>query len=327
MSESAGSKAFSKAVRQVALLTRLGYPLAEGLKRMGSQESPWLPELGEALEQGDTLSQALARQPRLFSSKWVSLVKAAESSEAVTDLLVELSKWLERCDQMRKSLRQVMLYPLVVLNFILLEVFLVFSHGLPEAVWPLSLQARDLIQVGGLEGIGMGALVLLVAVDLMVWKGGGDALLMRLLPGGGHLLWLADQALWSRGLGTLLAAGVELPRACELAAASVKHPKLAEELRALPEQLRRGKALSKALSELNLDPYLSWCTVAGENQENLGSIMLRAADHLDHKVEAQAGYRVRVAEPWALFWLGLLVFTVIVIFWYPFYTFAGAIPG
>ncbi|MBI3929593.1 MAG: type II secretion system F family protein [Armatimonadetes bacterium] len=150
--------------------------------------------------------------------------------------------------------------------------------------------------------------------------------LAALVPGYAALGRLADQALWARAVGSLLAAGEPVPQALEAAAVTVQSPTLQSELSGLLARVRRGSGFAQALSESwGFDPYLVWATATGEEGEELAPLLLHAADTLEEQLQSQARYRVQLAEPWAVLLLGLLVAASCAAFWWPFYQATNAI--
>ncbi len=319
------------ATRQLALLARLGYPLAEGLQAMG-QASPWLAGVAEGMARGDTLAQAVRRHPRLFSPFYAAMVEAAEVSEQPAPLVARLSEWLERSDSVRRRVRNALFYPLLVLNALGLELLLLLTVIVPSVLLPMATMAGHppspavltLLQSGLVPAL---LVLALVALNLAVLREGpATAAAVTWLPWAGPLRHLADQALWARALGCLLAAGVELPKALRQAALVVGMPRIRQEVDLVTERVERGANLAEALAESPLlDSYLAWSAASGDEREELACLMFDSADYLDGVVQRRTEHSLRMAGPWALLAAGLLVALGILAFWAPFYSSAGAI--
>ena len=132
------------AVRQLTVLVRLGYPLAEGLKNMAGDASPWLTKVAEDMEQGDALSSALARQPRRFSPLFRGLVEAAAANPQPDKVLEDLSHWLERSESLQRKVSSILLYPMLLLAVLASFFALFVAFVMPEMVLPLLADTRGL---------------------------------------------------------------------------------------------------------------------------------------------------------------------------------------
>ncbi len=331
MSQSPTPIDLQNATRQLALLARLGYPLAEGLQAMG-QACPWLTPVAEGMARGDTLAQAVARHPRLFSPFYAAMVEAAEASEQPASLVARLSEWLERSDSVRRRVRNALFHPLLVLNALGLELLLLLTLVVPAVLIPMATVAGHspppavlALMRSGLVPVALG--LALLALNLAVLREGpATAAVVTWLPWAGPLRQVADQALWARALGCLLAAGVDLPAALRRAAEVVGMPRVRQEVDRVAERVERGSNLAEALAESPLlDSHLAWSAASGDQREELACLMLDSADDLDEAVRRRTEHALRMAGPWALLAVGLLVALGLVAFWAPFYASAGAI--
>ena len=91
--------------RQLATIVNAGLPLIEGLNI-----------LGEQMEGGDTLTDSLARHPKIFSTLFVNLVKAGEASGMLDEILAQLALYLEKASSLQRKVKSAMIYPSVVMT-------------------------------------------------------------------------------------------------------------------------------------------------------------------------------------------------------------------
>lgn len=99
---------------------------------------PALQRVGEAMAEGDSLAQAVRRQPGVFSPFYASMAEAAESAEKAEGILTALSGWLERADSVRRRVRTALLYPAIVLNVLLVEILYFTIHMVPQVLIPMA---------------------------------------------------------------------------------------------------------------------------------------------------------------------------------------------
>ncbi len=309
------------ALRQLAMLVRLGYPLAEGLRQMAPDASPWLARLGEDMERGDSLEQAMGRQPRLFSPYFRSLIEAASDHPEPDKVLEELSHWLERSDQVERKINTVLTYPFVVL--LMLLACLVIGVGF---VSPVTFDLVHANQAGAVTPSYWAYLAwlpafLVLAMMLSLLQGQPARPLLWLFPEIRNLNKLASQAVWARAFGSLLAAGLPPIEAVEKSLPIVKDARLRAQMAEAAAQARRGTNLEAALGRCGLESSLIWCL----DGEDVAQRVLDGADAIDREVGLRADLQLRLMAPRALILIGILCGLALVAFWWPFYNASAAI--
>ena len=318
------------AMRQLTVLVRLGYPLSEGLKSMSS-ESPWLGQLADDMERGDTLAGAMGRQPRLFSPFFRNLVETALASPhcGVTaakpeSVLEGVSRWLERSEATERKMATILLYPALLLIVVLLFVWQALHLAVPGVILPMLVGTPEEAQwrpvLEGLTWLAwpalLGAFVLILSL-LGLFR---VEPLLTLIPGMGRIRGLATQSLWARGFGSLLAAGVPVLEAFQKSLGVVSVPGLRGQLQEALEKMKRGSSLSEVLSQCpGLESHLVWSVEGGATGDELALRLLNCADELEGQLENSSEHQLRMLGPRALILVGVLAAVGIVVFWWPFY--------
>src|SRR5690606_3218340 len=90
-----GSKKLTMFTRQLSTLQDAGLPILRSLRILESQEKPGalknsLMGVIEDVESGNTLSEAMAKQPKAFDNLYVNMVKAGEAGGALEVILQRL---------------------------------------------------------------------------------------------------------------------------------------------------------------------------------------------------------------------------------------------
>ena len=100
-------------------LTRAGVPILEGLADLrDGEENPTFRDIItgviEAIEGGNSFSQALALYPKIFDEVFVSLIKVGERSGKMSEVLVDITSTLKWQDELIAKAQKIMTYPAVM---------------------------------------------------------------------------------------------------------------------------------------------------------------------------------------------------------------------
>jgi len=118
-------------------LNRAGVPILEGLADLrDSLEHPRFREvvagLIEAIEGGQTLSQALTAHPRVFSKVFISLVRAGELTGQLSEVLESLTESLKWEDEIASQSKKLIMYPAFVGTVVLGATFFLMVYMVPQ---------------------------------------------------------------------------------------------------------------------------------------------------------------------------------------------------
>jgi type II secretory pathway component PulF len=105
--------------QQLANLLQAGMPLSAALNSMTYLETKGIPsdvsrQLKQEVSEGRGLSDAMAKQPRVFSDLYVNMVKAGESSGALVDVLRRMADHFEKFAQVQAKFTSALIYPALV---------------------------------------------------------------------------------------------------------------------------------------------------------------------------------------------------------------------
>src|SRR6266446_2070264 len=123
--------------QQLANLLHSGMPLTVALNSMTHLESKGIPkdvtkELRQDVMEGRSLSDALAKQPRIFSDLYVNMVRAGESSGALVEVLRRMADHFERFAQVQAKFTSSLIYPAFVATVGVAIMFFFMSYMLPK---------------------------------------------------------------------------------------------------------------------------------------------------------------------------------------------------
>ncbi|HXF11291.1 MAG TPA: type II secretion system F family protein [Desulfuromonadaceae bacterium] len=105
--------------QQLANLLQAGMPLSTALNSMTYLETKGIPgdvsrQLKQEVTEGRSLSDAMAKQPRVFSDLYVNMVKAGEQSGALVEVLRRMADHFEKFAQVQAKVTSSLIYPALV---------------------------------------------------------------------------------------------------------------------------------------------------------------------------------------------------------------------
>jgi len=118
-------------------LTRAGVPLLEGLADLrDGEENPTFRDivtgLIEAIEGGNSFSQALGLYPKIFDEVFVSLIRVGERSGKMSEVLVDITETLKWQDELISKARKIMTYPAVIGSLVLTVIMFMMIFIVPD---------------------------------------------------------------------------------------------------------------------------------------------------------------------------------------------------
>lgn len=123
--------------RQIASMLTSGLTLMESLHVLKKQikkeaVSDLIDKIISDIEGGSTFSQAIASYPGVFSSIYISLIKAGETSGLLDKVMVRLADNLEKEQKLRSQIRGALLYPVIIIIMMFVVVFVMMIFVIPQ---------------------------------------------------------------------------------------------------------------------------------------------------------------------------------------------------
>lgn len=284
--------------RQLATSMEAGLPLMTALDVM-SRELDHAPSkellqiLAVRVQEGSSLSDALAEHPRVFEPMYVRLVKVGETGGMLDSVLSQLADLLERRIELRERVKTASIYPSVVLLLGLASVIIIVAFIVPRIVesigadtfllpWP----TRVLMAASDFFGAYWWLLAVLVIGGAVVWRqyvlrGPGrpwwDATKLR-VPILGRLIRQLEASRFARSLGMLAHGGVTLMEAMPVVRDTLASSVMREAVQQVAAAIQSGESIASPLQRSGLfPPLLVQMVRVGEHTGRLDEMLLRAA--------------------------------------------------
>lgn len=319
---------FTRALRTIV---RAGLPIPEGLGTLAGPDGTdrlraIAGKLRTTVEGGQPLSAAMGAWPRVFPPAYVATVRAAEAGGFLATALEQLGTLLEREIRIRARVREAIRYPCIVLAAALAAIGVALTLIIPRfaalyqaARVPLpaptralilaSLVAREAWPVLLLGLLGLAAALPWPAFRRRVRRA-TDACLLR-LPHVGRALLALSLGRVARVLGTLLANGVPIVPALDLAGVAAARAPLREAFARVRDAVAGGRPLGDAVGgEAILPPLLARLLAVVERAGELPRLLGEAADHYEAAGESALGSLAATLEPALVIAMGGLVFAL-----------------
>jgi type IV pilus assembly protein PilC len=118
-------------------LTRAGVPILEGLADLrDGEENPTFRDIItgviEAIEGGNSFSQALELYPKIFDNVFVSLIRVGERSGKMSEVLVDITETLKWQDELLAKAKKIVTYPAVIGSLVLSVIMFLMIFIVPD---------------------------------------------------------------------------------------------------------------------------------------------------------------------------------------------------
>ena len=299
------------------------------------------------IENGQSLSKAMEKHPRVFDKLFSSLISVGEESGTLQENLVFLADQLTKEYELRKKVQGAMLYPVLIFIatasmsiFISLFILPKLTDFFASFSMTLPLSTRILLGfahimklygtwiIGGLLGAVFLALFLL---RIKFFKRLADIATLR-IPLFGELIAYGQLSRFSRNLGTLLKSGVPLAVALDTAGSTLDHSLFYEAVVIAQEKAKTGIQLATALQLKRyklykaLFPSLVIKMIAvGEKTGKLDETLLYLSEFYDQEIDNFSKNIMTIIEPVMLLGIGVIVGFVAIAIIGPIYQLTGSI--
>lgn len=319
--------------RQLATLLYAGLPLDEALGSICAHDDMTrmqgiVARLRERIMAGGDLADGLAEFPHVFSSTFVTMVRAGEASGTLELVIERFAEHIEQQVALVRKVQATLAYPVLMLFVGIGVVVFLLTFVIPKVTQIFADMGRALpvptqILLAVSDGIRAWWWVLAMALALagiVCWR-------MGRTPGGrraAHRLLLRFPGLsgvyrplivghMTRTLGMLLKNGVTLLKALHIVRSVADNTLMIEAVQNMIDGVQAGRDLSEFMDNPLVFPPLSRQMVAaGERSGQLGEMLLWVANDCENRVASRLQIVTSLMEPVMILVLGGLVGFVVI---------------
>jgi type IV pilus assembly protein PilC len=314
--------------RQLAVFVRAGIPILDGLQAIGEESTSKvlrrvLEEIITDLTGGLPFADAAAAHPEAFPDFYISVLRSAELTGNLDEVLEQLAEYIERDIDARKKVTSALVYPAIVLVMAIVVVLVMTIFVLPrfedffaslDAELPLA--TRMLLGVTHFVGT-WGWLVALILVvgtaGLLLYfrtprgKRVRDRAVLQ-VPALGEVIRYAILERTCRVLASMVSAGVPLPEALRVTGEVTSNTVYREGVADVREAMIRGDGLARPLAETGLFPGAARQMFrVGEETGTLDAQLRTAAGYFDRELEYKLKRFTALFEPAIIVFMGVVV--------------------
>jgi len=326
--------------RQFATMINSGLPLVQCLSILSQQtENPKLKSIVNSVrvdvEGGNTLADSIQKFPKLFSTLFVSMVRAGEAGGILDTIMLRLSEYLEKNDAIVRKIKGAMIYPAVVFTaamgcvaILLIFVIPIFAGMFDQMDMELPMPTQVVVNLsdfligywwlvfGGLIGgiFGLKAYRKTEKGELVL-----DTLMLK-IPVLGDLIRKSSVARFTRTLGTLISSGVSILQGLEVTAKTSGNRVVHDAVMGSRTSIAGGETITKPLKEAEVFPPMVIQMInVGEQTGGLDAMLVKIADFYEEEVDTAVEALTAALEPIMIVFLGVIVGGMVVAMYLPIF--------
>jgi type IV pilus assembly protein PilC len=327
--------------RQLSTMISSGMSILRALYVLEEQtEGKFLKEtlvaVRKDVEAGISLSDAMARHPKVFNPLFVAMTQAGEAGGVLEGSLMRVADQLEKDASLRRQIKSAMVYPTLVIIFAIgvmmaLVAFLVpvfegvfkqFGGELPSITKVSVFMSHAVTGYWWLIFLLAGAAVF----AFLKWKSSSwgrpqwDHFRLHIPMKIGTIVQQVAVARWSRTLASLTSAGVPLLQALEITGRTGGNVAVEEAMDGVIASVKRGGTIAAPLAQAPIFPEMVTHMVGvGEETGALDAMLDRVAEFYEEQVEASVKALTSILEPIMIIVIGGIVGFIVISMYLPLF--------
>ncbi len=312
--------------RQLALLLESGTDIVTSLDLLQVQTDNQtlrkiLGEVSSDIRGGSSLSKALSKYPRAFSTMYSQAIAAGEQGGNMEVVLRQMADYLERGATTEKKIKGALTYPFMVVLVAVVVVVILITFVFPSFIGfyaeigaELPLATRMLIGITNWFGhYGLYLLIVILAavgatyayIKTPAGKYRWHKMMLR-LPVIGRIIQLSELSRCCRTMSLLIRVGLPLPEVMAATIRGTTNKAIAESLTEVQQALIRGEGLAQPMAKRDLFlPLMTQMVSVGEETGNLENTLVTVAESFETETNDKTTAAVALIQPVITVFLGL----------------------
>lgn len=326
--------------RQFATMVEAGLPITKCLNILAAQaDNPKLrstiQQMLADVESGYSISEAIAKHPKVFPKIFVSMVRAGEVGGVLDQVLERVADHFESELELRGKIKSAVTYPVAmgVLVFLIALAMLIFIVPTFQKMFEdagAKLPAITRVMIAASDGLlswkGPVFFAAMVGVfflfnkwrkttGIFIW----DSFMLN-APVVGPIIKKMAMARFTRTFATLVSAGVPMLTCLDIVADTAGNEAVARVVVQAKDAVKEGNPLAQPFSESKVFPaMLSQMIAVGEETGALDVMLAKVADFYDAEVSAAVDSLTATLEPVMMGVLGGVVGVMVIGLYLPMF--------
>lgn len=322
--------------RQMSTMVTAGLQIPEAISLLKNQSTnvafnDMLTKIYRDLQAGGNFANALEKNPKQFSSTYVALVRAGESSGTLDRVLARLADNLEKDQEFRSRVKSALIYPAIILAAMVIvfgvlmtvvvpkltELYVDFGADLPlptrilQGISNFSVRFWWLIIILSVAGYVAFQKWRKTLVGRHLWDG-----LMLRIPLFGQLQKQIILVEFTRTLGMLVGSGVHILDSLNILVTSLENIHYQEALKDITKKVEKGLPLGTLFAQYSIfPPILAQMVKVGEETGKMDESLIKLSAYFESESDHTVKGLTTAIEPLIMIILGVgvgfIVFAII----------------
>lgn len=336
-------KDLARFTRQFAAMNSAGLPLIQCLDTLRDQVENEnlrlaLQKATSDIQGGSTLSDALAKHPKIFSELYCHMISAGEAGGILENILMRLADYLEKAEKLLRKIRGAMMYPffvvivaIVVVMILLTKVVPTFAAMFQSTGGTLPLPTQMILDASNfIQSNFIFIIIVMFSIPFGLYryyktpagKFAMDKFSLR-LPVFGDLIRKSATARFTRTLSTLLNAGVPIIDSLRITSRTAGNKVLELGIKKSLESISGGQTIAEPLAATKIFPAMVIQMVAvGEKTGGLADMLSKVSDFYEDEVDAAVDNLTSLIEPLIIVLLGGVIGAILIAMYLPMFDMA-----
>jgi type IV pilus assembly protein PilC len=281
----------------------------------------YLLKIADDIQAGDSISNALAKYPKVFSSFYVNMVKSGEESGKLDETFTYLADYLDRTYEITSKAKNAFIYPTFVILVFIGVMVLMFTAIIPKIALMITESGQEIpiytkIVLGISHIFVTYWLYILIAVVVTVvgsWKYAStengarniDEISLR-IPVLGNMYQKLYLSRIADNLNTMITTGIPILRALDITSSVVDNYVYKDIINQTLVDVKGGSSLSNSFGQHKEIPSIMTQMIkVGEESGELGTILKTLAKFYQREVIVAVDTLIGLIEPVMIVGLGL----------------------
>ena len=319
--------------RQLATMIVAGLSIPEALTILRTQTSnkmfaTMLEDVEHQIVGGGTLADALSKYPSMFSTSYIALVRAGESSGTLDKVLTRLADIMESQKEFRSKVSGAMIYPIIILVGMTVVVFIMMTVVVPKLTdlyrdFNMELPASTRLLMGiSSFFVQWWWLLILAIIGIVIgfrqWRKTpeGELVIDSLIfniPLFGNLQKKIMLVEFTRTLGMLIAAGIHILEGLQILKNALDNVLFRNAITEIAKRVEKGFPLGDTFAQFPIfPPIVSQMMKVGEETGKLDDTLMKLSNYFETESEALVKGLTTAIEPIIMVVLGVGVGFIVI---------------